>query len=95
MLRKVLQMSDHWLSETSMADAKTAIFLGPVSEDVLHTECKKYPKGVLWITSSETDGGASPPNLKVIQSSSDRETTREAVQEIFLFLLGTVPDCLH
>ena len=84
MLRKVLQMSDHWLSETSMADAKTAIFLGPVSEDALRTECKKYPKGVLWITSSETNGGPSPPNLKVIQSTSDTKTVREAVQEILL-----------
>jgi hypothetical protein len=79
-------MSNTWLSETSVPDATTAIFLGPIPQEVIERECKEYPKGVLWITSPETNEGMNEriANLKVIHWSFPTETIREAVREILL-----------
>jgi hypothetical protein len=79
-------MSDTWLSETSVPDATTAIFLGPIALEVIERECKDYPKGVLWITSPETNEGMNEriANLKVVHYSFPTETIREAVREILL-----------
>ena len=79
-------MSDTWLSETSIPDATTAIFLGPIAQEVIDRECKDYPKGVLLITSPESNEGMNEriANLKVIHWSFSKETIREAVQEILL-----------
>ena len=79
-------MSDTWLSETSVPDASTAILLGPIAQEVIDRECKDYPKGVLWITSPETNEGnnGGSPNLKVIHCSFPTETIREAVRKILL-----------
>ena len=62
-------MSDAWLSETSVPDATTAIFLGPIAQEVIERECKDYPKGVLWIASPEIEEGGSTenPNLTVVR----------------------------
>jgi len=77
-------MRDTWLSETSVTDATTAILLGPIAREAIDRECNDYPKGVLWITSPETneDDGGGSPNLRVVHCSFPIETIREAVQEI-------------
>jgi hypothetical protein len=79
-------MSDTWLSETSIPDATTAIFLGPIAQEVIDKECKEFPKGVLWITSPETNDGKNETdsNLKVIDCSLPMEAIREAVRETLL-----------
>lgn len=79
-------MSDTWLSETSAPNATTAILLGPIAQEVIDKECSDFPKGVLWITSPETNDGKNDriPNLKVIHCSFPTETIREAVRKILL-----------